>query len=219
MNKFSYDKERFNFREIVKKMLKVSCLEEIHLESDFPNYDLFERKNDSSTIYHKKFYENKEELLRLYDLFIEECIRPRFNEPIVYQKIPTFRIHLPSNLAVGEWHRDKMYRDLSWAEKVKEINFYLPFTKAFGTNTIWSESQEGRKDFKPMEAEYGEAYEWDASNCLHGNKKNKTNSTRVSMDFRVILESKYIDSDYGSINTGTPFKIGGYYSQLTAKRN
>ena len=43
----------------------------------------------------------------------------------IYQKIPTFRLHFPGNIAVGEYHKDKWYRDAEWHEEVKELNYYL----------------------------------------------------------------------------------------------
>ena len=58
MNKFTYDKHKYNFEEIVREVLDVSSLNKIHLESDFPNYQLFPRSKDQSTLYHKKFYNN-----------------------------------------------------------------------------------------------------------------------------------------------------------------
>jgi len=150
-----------------------------------------------------------------YHRFLTDIIKPRFNEEIVYQKIPTFRVQLPYNVAVGEFHKDKDYRNLEWAEKVKELNYYIPLTDVYETNTVWTESEEGKGDFKPINSNYGECVEWDASNLTHGNKDNLTGQTRVSFDFRVIPRSRYIEIDGNtSINTATPFQIGGYYECL-----
>jgi len=44
------------------------------------------------------------------------------------------------------------------------------------------------------------------------NKFNFANKCRVSVDFRVIKKSNYIDSNHTSINTKTKFGIGGYYT-------
>jgi ectoine hydroxylase-related dioxygenase (phytanoyl-CoA dioxygenase family) len=94
------------------------------------------------------------------------------------------------------------------------MNFYLPFTKAYGTNTIWVESEEDKKDFSDMKTEYGECIRWDGANLTHGNKQNLTNTTRISVDFRVIPYSRYKPSNHGSINTKTKFEIGGYYKKI-----
>ena len=150
----------------------------------------------------------------VYVKFLTDVIKPRYGEEIVYQKIPTFRVHLPGNVSVGEFHKDKYYRDVKWAEKVKETNYYLPLTTAYGTNTIWAESEEDLGDYKPFDSKYGECIEWNASNLSHGNKDNITSNTRVSFDFRVIPKSRYVESNHLTINTKIPFGIGGYYEVL-----
>jgi ectoine hydroxylase-related dioxygenase (phytanoyl-CoA dioxygenase family) len=53
---------------------------------------------------------------------------------------------------------------------------------------------------------------FDGANLKHGNYVNRTGSTRVSFDFRVIPRSRYVDSDRTSVNTGVPFKVGGYFT-------
>ena len=85
-------------------------------------------------------------------------------------------------------------------------------TSAFSTNTFWHESEPDKGDYQPMEAEYGEAIEWDGANCRHGNKPNDTGETRVSFDFRVLSREVYDDSTpKESITQGTKFEIGKYY--------
>jgi hypothetical protein len=211
MIKITYDTKKYSFRDVVTNWLETNDLSKLHY---IKKYEHFERENDQSTIWHEKFYE----MIRLdksfddiYIKFLEEIVKPRYNETIVYQKIPTFRVHLPGNVSVGEFHKDKHYRNVEWAEKVKETNYYLPLTKAYGTNTIWAETEENLGDFKPFDSNYGECIEWNASNLTHGNKDNITNATRVSFDFRVIPKSRYVDSNHLTINTKIPFGIGGYY--------
>jgi len=175
--------------------------------------DVFSREKDQSTHYHKLFYElaRTDQFIGLYERFILEVVKPLYQEQIVYQAIPTFRIAYPNNIAVGEWHKDKFYRDINWAEEVEEDNFFLPFTDAFDTNTIWVESEEDKGDYAPMHCTYGELIQWNGSNLMHGNKVNKTGKARVSVDFRVMTYSNYKPSEHGSINTNTKFKIGEYY--------
>lgn len=221
MKKIKYVTKKYNFAEVIQnyffKENKIS-LNLIHTCTDesgniIGNTELFTREKDQSTYFHKKFYElaRTEEFNKLYEDFILNIVRPLYNESIVYQAIPTFRIQMPNNIAVGEFHKDKDYRDLKWAETVKEDNFYFPFTDTFDTNTIWVESEEDKGDFSPMECKYGEIIQWDGSNLKHGNKLNTTKFSRVSTDFRVIKYSNYIPSENGSINTKSKFKIGEYY--------
>jgi ectoine hydroxylase-related dioxygenase (phytanoyl-CoA dioxygenase family) len=150
----------------------------------------------------------------MYEKFILNIIKPLYNEQIVYQAIPTFRVAYPNNIAVGEYHKDKWYRDADWAVEVNEDNFFLPFTDAFDTNTIWVESQEDKGDYSPMNCNYGEIIQWDGSNLTHGNKINTTGKARVSIDFRVMKYTNYKPSEQGSINTKTKFQIGGYYKTI-----
>ena len=214
MRRTTYDIKKYPFKDIVSNWLDMGDLHKLH---EIRQYEHFDREHDQSTKWHEMFYmmiRIDKTFDKTYMNFLREHIKPRFNEEIVYQKIPTFRVHLPDNVSVGEFHKDKDYRNKEWAEKVKEVNYYLPLTKAYGTNTIWTESKEDKGDFKPIDSSYGECVEWEASKLTHGNKDNVTSITRVSVDFRVIPKSRYIESDYLTINTKIPFGIGGYYEVL-----
>tara|TARA_S200000501_G_scaffold332826_1_gene335793 strand:- start:375 stop:1037 length:663 start_codon:yes stop_codon:yes gene_type:complete len=220
LDRITYDNFLFDFRSIVvdwfevEGMLPPGGLERLHFHK---SYDLFERENDQSTIWHKCFYDRIRIDNRFdheYMSFLSQYIKPRFNEEIVYQKIPTLRIHLPGNVSVGEFHKDKHYRNKKWANQVRELNYFVPLTKAYGTNTIWAETQEDLGDFQEIRANYGECVEWSATKLTHGNKQNITRNTRVSFDFRVIPKSRYVESNYLTINTKIPFGIGGYYEVL-----
>lgn len=218
--KINFNTIEYKFLEIIEKSFKeenilpAKGLFNLH---KIKSYELFERKNDQCSIWHKCFYKKiimKTTFIKNYKKLIRKKIKPRYKEKIIYQKIPTFRIHLPNNVAVGEFHKDKYYRNQKWSDEVKELNYFLPLTKAFKSNTIWSETKEDKGDFQPIEANYGDCIEWNGSQLTHGNKKNKTNYTRVSFDFRIIPKSRYKKSDYVSINKKTPFKIGGYYELM-----
>jgi hypothetical protein len=208
INKKSFDTVKYNFAESLCQIFNVSNLSTI--KNDI---EVLKRENDQSTPHHKLFYEwmETQSFRDLYDSFIKEYVRPLYSDKIVVQKRPTFRICYPNNIAVGEFHKDKWYRDGDWAVQVKELNFFLPFTEAFDTNTIWVESEEDKKDFAPMNCKYGEFIQWDGPNLLHGNYINQTGSTRISVDFRVIEYNNYIPSDKGSINANKKFKLGEYY--------
>ncbi len=212
MKTIKFDSQNLNFKTKFENYLNLGLLENLNLE-----IEVLKRENDQKTPIHKVYYEwaRTEEFQNLYMQLLIQYVKPLYGgEQIVYQKIPTFRVAFPNNIAVGEFHKDKAYRDLNWADHVKEDNFYLPFTNAFDTNTIWVESEENKGDFAPMNCEYGNTIQWDGSNLTHGNKINETGFARVSVDFRVIKLSNYIPSDSGSINMGIGFCIGGYYDVL-----
>ena len=220
MDKITYSTHLYQFLDVVEswfwneRILPISGLSSLHFEK---TYDLFERENDQSTIWHECFYKKIREdssFDHIYTKFLTNVIKPRFNEEIVYQKIPTFRVHLPGNISVGEFHKDKHYRNEEWADKVQELNYFVPLTRAYGTNTIWAETQEDLGDYQEIRANYGECVEWSATKLTHGNKQNITRNTIVSFDFRVIPKSRYIESNHLTINTKIPFGIGGYYEVL-----
>jgi hypothetical protein len=211
MKKINYNVNDFSFKQKLEKTFDVKELSELN-----DNIEIFTREKDQSTNWHKLFYNwaRTNDFIELYDKFILEVIKPLYNEQIVYQAIPTFRVAYPNNIAVGEFHKDKHYRNGEWASKVKEDNFYLPFTDAFDTNTIWVESEEDKGDYIPMNCNYGECIQWDGCNLTHGNKINITGKARVSVDFRIIKYSNYVPSEYSSINTKIKFQIGGYYKTI-----
>jgi hypothetical protein len=141
---------------------------------------------------------------------VREIILPMFDEDILYQKIPTFRIQVPNNLGVAEFHKDKTY-----SHSPEEINIFLPLTEAEGNNTIWVESEEDKGDFEPMNARYGEYYIWDGANLNHGNRINDTGNTRISVDFRILPLSKFDDNNIKeTITMKTKMTIGGYFEIL-----
>ena len=191
------------FRAYLNKNCTLETLHE-YLEEE---YDIFDENTDQSTVLHRIHYENQDDVfLDIYKDFIRDVVRPMFNEPIVYQKIPTFRVHLPGNLGVGSYHRD---RDFNHGRE--EINFIVACTRMYDTNTVWIESEEGKEDFKPITLDVGGMVEFDGANLLHGNKTNTTDQTRVSFDFRVVPLSKFQNRDDESITNPTKFKIGEYF--------
>ena len=213
--KNNFDTGEYQFKEQIEKLFGVGDLPNIHTtwRSD---YELLSGhgcgfRGDQSTIYHKTFYdeaEKKTNFYNIYEQFVESEIKPLFDEPIIYQKIPTFRVHLPNNTGVSEYHRDRDFN-----HSIHEMNVFLPMTQAKDTNTIWRESKEGKGDLSPMQAEYGDYYIWDGANLLHGNKLNDTNKTRISVDFRVMKASRYEETDAVSISIATPMIIGGYWTR------
>ena len=210
-HKLKFDINKYKFKEQFELLFNVENLCDIHKtwKSDYALLD--DHNKDQATIYHKTFYNQAEEtnFYNVYKLFIKEQIRPIFSESIIYQKIPTFRTHLPNNLGVAEFHRDKDY-----SHSPNEINVFLPMTEARDTNTIWAESEEGKEDFTPMNAEYGEFYIWNGASLLHGNKTNSSKQTRMSIDFRFMPYSKYKDNNKVSVTNKTKMTVGEYFTLL-----
>lgn len=218
---YKFPVEKYNFITLVKNLFNQE-LNTLHLNLE-NDYQLFtEVGKDSSTEFHNKFYQKLNdywpEMYDLYDQFLKDIINPILENitgesEFVYQTFPTFRVHLPNNVAVSEFHKDSQ---LGYNHPEGEINFVIPLTKMYETNAIWAESKPGKKDIKPLNLDIDELLCWNFNKCLHGNKINKTPHTRVSMDFRVLPISKYnlINSDCGSATTKNKFQVGSYYKKL-----
>jgi hypothetical protein len=81
--------------------------------------------------------------------------------------------------------------DADYHHQQNEINFWLPLTRSFGNNTLWSESAPGRQDFHPFELEVGEMMQFWGNQCTHYTVPNDTDHTRITVDFRVIPLPQY----------------------------
>lgn len=198
-----YDTEEYAFRDNVEAILGPD-LERLHCA--LGEVSLRRRENDQNTKAHQMFYESFDsEVATTYKRFIHEIIQPLFDEPIIYQRIPTFRAHLVGNRAVGEYHRDSDYN-----HNPEAVTFWLPVTEAQGSNSVQIEL-DGK--MRAMHVPYGQVLIFDSVNLLHGNDINHTLDTRVSFDFRVIPESRFVPSEKESLNTHLKMDVGGYYER------
>jgi hypothetical protein len=215
MRKIPYDTQRFRFAEQLLAHFGWGLpLNQLHrwLSEDVPFFE--DKTHDQSTAIHKHFYslyDGDSPFLELYHEFLREVVLPCVGEGIVFQAKPTFRICLPDNLAVGEWHKDSDYD-----HPRSELSWWLPLTDAYGTNTVWSETEEDKGDFQPIDVEFGEVLNWKSAVLQHGNKTNETGVSRVSLDFRVIPFKDYAASSSASSHMNLKFEVGGYYGLMNA---
>jgi len=189
---YQYDLKDYNFPQIIADFLEVDDLSDLRSEvpddDEAKGYSLY--KNMERSVFYKRLYDSlKGEVgQKFYDTFenfVKEVIRPQYDEPIFYQQKPTHRILFANNPGESRFHRDRDY-----GHNEAEINYSVPQTAAFDTNTIWIESEEGKNDFQPMEMQVGEFARFNGASLLHGAKVNTTGRSRVSFDFRVIPQSK-----------------------------
>ena len=211
MIKLHYDYKTFDFAAKVRRYLDFENLPKIHEKHKFE--EVLKSGTDQNQPLHTKFYKGMDadsSFVELYVSFIQEMIAPRYDKELLYQKFPTFRVHQPGNIGTFGWHKDSNYN-----HSPKEINYYMPMTSGYDTNTIWHESEPGKQDFKPMTVEYGDVIEWDGANCEHGTKINETDNTRISFDFRMLtLEDYHEFKPKESLTQGTKFDIGHYFDIL-----
>ena len=213
-----YSIKKYYFKELIEKVFNCNDLCELHKKdiASFKKQEVVTVEEDNNTVLHKIFYkkinDGWSEFIELYIKLISEVIKPNFfnDEPVVYQKFPTFRIQLPNNLSVGEWHKDEDYNHPPF-----EINFKVPLTEAKETSAMWIEQEPGNKNYMPLNMTPGDIVSFNGNKCIHGNKINKTGKTRVDFDFRIILLSKY-DADFSksSVSAGKKFTIGEYYEKI-----
>ena len=155
MKRLSYSTTTFPFKSVIENYLNHTNLPLIHEDHSFK--ETLVHGTDQAQPLHRIFYDAmdadiNQTFINLYRRFIKEVIVPRYNFPLVFQRFPTFRVHQPSNIAVFGWHRDRDYN-----HNREEINYYIPITKAFATNTFWHETEDGKGDYQPLEVDYGQA--------------------------------------------------------------
>jgi hypothetical protein len=209
-----YDTEKYNFKKLVEELFnhELSTLKmKLHKVSTM--------EDNSNTNYHKLFY-NKlnngwNELSNMYDKFMKDIVVDLVNCDFIYQYQPSIRINYPNNYAAPEYHCDTMP---GYDHPEGEINFIIPLTDMYDTNSIWVESEPGKKDFKPVNTKLGQLLIFNGNKCYHGNELNKTGKTRVSFDFRIIFKKRYnnyiINNPKYSVTTNKKFIIGEYYKEL-----
>lgn len=209
-----YDTREFPFHNLVDdhfmSHLKAGS-ENLHTLKDpslFPS-GIVRPGTDNNTALHDILYRifSGADFLATYRKFVQR-LQTIIGEELVFQKKPTFRIHLPGNLSVGNYHRDRDY-----SHPIEEINVWVPVTNARRTATIWIESEYEKNDFQPKELNVGEFLVFDSA-LKHGNEINREEYTRVSFDFRVIPKSLYSGSERITANRGHKLTIGEYYDQF-----
>jgi hypothetical protein len=119
-----------------------------------------------------------------YLTFIEQFLLPFFEQygGVAFQMPPTLRVHMPGRVGTIPMHRDLDYAGHSHSE----INFWIPLTAVWGSNTLHLESAPDRGDFRPMALMYGQLLRFNGNECRHYTVANTTGATRVSFDLRCI---------------------------------
>ncbi len=202
---FHYPVDRYPFKKVVESVLGVD-LGELH--NFLGSYERFKRINDQSTLAHKVFYANYFKTIKpLYEDFIVTYIADLIPFDFYFQAIPTFRIGLPGNTFVGEYHKDSMYNHQSY-----EINFNLGLSNYQGKASLKVERTPGSGDFINLESPYGTIFSFDHIDCLHGSEPNDSQKTMISFDFRLALKDLYFSSNLTSINMNSTFSPGSYFS-------
>ncbi len=207
--KFHYSTDRFPFKAVLTNLLGVE-LEELHL--GLGSFELFNTSEgysrEQSTLAHKVFYSNFDrEFSDMYHNFMKEVIKKIVPYEFHYQRVPTFRVGLPGNLFIKEFHRDSDYNHQEY-----EVNFNLGLSNFIGDAALLAETTPDSNDYELLECPYGEIFSLNHIDCRHGANINSTDKTMVSFDFRIALKDYYYESELTSMVRNTRFAIGSYFS-------
>lgn len=220
---YKYNEELYPFYNTVQSIfnIKSTPLELIHTIKSSP-LDQVTFNTDTSTDFHKAYYSSPKykDIINIYDAFIKDNILPLFNEDLVVQKEPSFRVCVPNNTALGRCDTDinteiiGMHCDGDYNHPPEEINFMMTITGQENTNSCYIESQPNKADFFPVKLDRGEFMSFYGNKCRHYNKINLTGRTRISFDFRVIPYSRYKNNDSFSVHSNRKLCIGEYFKLL-----
>jgi len=221
----AFDHKKYNFKKYLEELYDCDCLQNIHNTHKhlLPSPEQISMPwpfNENSLTFHEVFYNKLNEpwqgIIDLYDCFIEDCISNLIGGDFLYQKFPTFRVHLPDFQAVTKWHYDA---DEDHGHPYGEINFIIPLTEMYDTNAVWCESEHLKGDFEPMEVDIGEFILFNGNVLRHGNKINQTEKTRFSFDFRILpirhtpVAGLFPDNFGTSATKNKKWESGGYYKK------
>ena len=162
-------------------------------------------------------------------------------DEIVYQAYPNIRFNMPGLVGVlAHKDSDEFFRGdpcpcpscppshpdqlLKRTAQIKgTVSFLLTFTKMCCTNCMYIESEPDKGDFQPVNMKPNQLLHFNGNECVHLNHMNITKDSRVSMDFRLITMSNYLNNKKNYFTQDNPnrkklkLEIGSYYSTLDLK--
>ena len=89
---------------------------------------------------------------------------------IAFQSPPTLRVVMPDAKPTISLHCDRHYA----GHQSAEINYWLPLTSVYKSNTLWLESEPQKGDFRPMTLGYGQVLRFNGYECRHYTVHNHT---------------------------------------------
>lgn len=147
--------------------------------------------------------------IRTYRRFVQWLEEEIFCEDLVFQRLPSLRIHYPGYDSNGVMHVDSDFN-----HPKQEVNLWVPITSSIRTASMMIESECGRADYGPLELKYGQLAIFDSS-LTHGNIVNEEGYTRMSFDLRVIPRRIYQDCRGNFSATAIKeFSLGNYYDEF-----
>lgn len=123
-----------------------------------------------------------------------------------WQAEPNLRIHPPKGPGIEE-HTDGDFGHLA-----EEWNCWVPLTELTDdSQRLWVKGD----IWAPVDCQPGQAYLFRGATTEHASVSNNTQTTRRSMDFRLIRAAAYEDRGIKTIEYGVPMRIPEYWSRWT----
>lgn len=190
---FNFDIKKYRLRDEFAKLIGIEdplrlCL--LHKNSSSPSSSSLLRRDDMLQKF--RLLENLtvpikvSSFHKLFDIFVREFIIPHVanilpsETSFYYQSFPCVRCVRPNEFSIGP------HSDISYGFSQANINFYVPLTDIYGTNSLVLESCMGKEDWHTIDATYGCVKRFWGAMCSHFTPENTTEDTRVSLDFRIL---------------------------------
>jgi len=218
-HKYDFSGDLYNFHEILDTEHFVDKKEDILKICEIG-------KNDRSSIFIKDYYtfiDSDPTFFDLYKELIVTHVKPLFPQEtsLVYQATPNLRICFPGSTAIGRRDTDPnpdiigIHCDAEFNHSPEEINFIVPLTDMYDTNSIYYEhsmhSNVTPENFLNLTIQTNRFFMCYFNQLRHYNRINVTGKTRMSLDFRIIPYSKYTEKSTESISSSKKMTVGEYY--------
>ena len=182
---FCYDSSTYPLHSVLAEALGVRSLADVHHHPAQSKQELLSPLLDR---------ERRQRFHELYDHFVTSFCIPMLHSLAVardvlpkvsgatyrYQAFPCIRVVRPGEFSIGP------HCDTAYGHSIGNLNFHIPLTPILGVNALFVESSPGREDWHPLTAEgTGSGFLFDGARCIHFTLENATDTTRVSLDFRI----------------------------------
>jgi len=220
--KYSFDGELSNLHSIFNRFSESQVSE----FTKIPEIGVNDRKSIFVRDYYH-FFDSDTRIQEEYIQFIITYIKPLFAKEthLLYQTTPNIRICFPHSTAIGFRQTDPtsdiigLHTDSEFGHSCNEVNFVIPITDMYNSNSIYFENTIASKDaldtYHNLNLNKNEFFRCYFNQLRHYNRINDTGKTRISLDFRIIPFSKYDDSSINeSISSHKQLKLGEYFSLI-----
>ncbi len=210
-------------RKIIDKLIPLEKLHE-YIDDDLKTYG-----NDGLGKIATLLYEDNVGFIRVLRNFIHKVLyKEVIKKPFLYQATPSFRVHCPN--AQNSEFFPHYHTDLALGHPPREINLWIPLTQAFNGHGFYLTSLQDSRSiadyldydlfsvmddnvfrdigylkfcasrFSPVSVDAGKGLIFDGR-CFHTAMPIQSH-TRVSVDFRIILQEDFDRAEYIYQNCG-----------------